>query len=214
MVSVCPRCHKVIDEGAVCCAELRCTWKCGACAELITGFVVPFNRCFLCGGELDLLKKPDTDKADAVQVIEEAMQFEINTLQYYRMARIKARDAHQRAVFDRFAGMERGHIVLLEKKYHIHLDPRVLDMPFDAEQSLVSWLFKGINFDAPEGNVRPLYLGAIEMEQRTRDHFRQRGASLPAGTEKNICLELAAEEEEHVGILEAELAHLDAADDS
>ena len=214
MVSVCPRCHIVIDKGAVCCSELRYTWNCGACGKLITGFVVPFSRCFLCGGELELLKKPDTDKFPAVQVIEEAMQFEINTLQYYRMARIKARDSHQRAVFERFARMERGHIVLLEEKYHIHLDPRVLDMPFDAEQSLVSWLFKGINFDAPEGSLRPLYLGAIEMERRSRDHFRQLGKSLPAGTEKKICLELAAEEEEHVGILEAELAQMDASDNS
>ncbi len=214
MVSVCPRCHKVIDEGAVCCAELRYTWKCIACGEFITGFVVPFSRCFLCGGELELLKKPDTDKFAAVQVIEEAMQFEINTLQYYRMGRIKARDDHQRTVFDRFARMERRHIVLLEEKYHIHLDPRVLDMPFDAEQSLVSWLFKGIDFDAPEGSVRPLYLGAIEMERRTRDHFRHLGESLPEGTEKKICLELAAEEAEHVKMLEAELARLDAAQNS
>jgi len=208
VVSVCPRCHQVIEKGALCCSELRYTWKCLACAELITGFVVPFGRCFLCGGELQLIKKPDSPDFAAVQIVEEAMQFEINTLQYYRMARITARDAYQREVFDRFARMERGHIVLLEHKYHIHLDPRVLDMPFAAEESLVSWLFRGINFDAPEGSVRPLYMGALEMERRTRDHFHQLAASLPQGTEKEICLELAAEEKEHVAMLEAELAQL------
>lgn len=214
MVSVCPRCHQVIDEGAVCCAELRSTWKCGGCSELITGFVVPFGRCFLCGGELALLKKPDTDRFAAVRIIEEAMQFEINTLQYYRMARIKTKDAHQREVFDHFALMERGHIVLLEQKYHIHLDPRVLDLPFDAEQSLVASLFEGIDFDAPAGSIRPLYLGAIEMERRNRDHFRQLATSLPEGTEKEICQELAVEEEGHVTILEEELAQVDAPDNS
>jgi len=211
MVSVCLRCHQVIEEGTVCCSELRYTWKCLACKELITGFVVPFGRCFLCGGELQTLKGLETESAEVVRVIEDAMQFEVNSLQYYRMARIKARDPHQRAVFDRFANMERGHLLLLEHKYHIHLDPRVMDMPFDAERSLTSWLFQGIDFQAPEGCLRPLYEGAIEMEQRTRDYFHKRAETLPAGPEKDLCLELAQEEEGHVAMLKAEVADLDAA---
>ncbi len=48
------------------------------------------------------------------------------------------------------------------------------------------------------------------MERRTRDHFRQRAASLPAGTERDLCQELAEEEDGHVSILEAELAEVDA----
>ena len=211
MVSVCLRCHQVIEEGNICCSELRSTWKCLACEELITGFVVPFGRCFLCGGELELLKAMETDQAEVVRVIEDAMQFEVNSLQYYRMARIKAKDPHQRAVFDRFANMERGHLLLLESKYHIHLDPRVMDMPFNAEKELTSWLFEGINFDAPEGSLRPLYEGALKMEERTRDYFHKRAATLPEGREKELCLELAVEEEGHVAMLQAEVAQLDAA---
>jgi bacterioferritin (cytochrome b1) len=43
------------------------------------------------------------------------------------------------------------------------------------------------------------------MERRTRDHFRKLAAALPDGLEKDLCGELAAEEEEHVAMLETEL---------
>ena len=46
------------------------------------------------------------------------------------------------------------------------------------------------------------------MERRTRDHFQRLSAELPPGLEKELCLELAAEEEEHVAMLETELEQL------
>ena len=46
------------------------------------------------------------------------------------------------------------------------------------------------------------------MERRTRDHFKALAAKLPAGLEKELCAELAAEEEEHVALLEGELEQL------
>ena len=46
------------------------------------------------------------------------------------------------------------------------------------------------------------------MERRTRDHFRNLARELPAGLEKDLCEELAAEEDEHVALLEGELEEI------
>jgi rubrerythrin len=53
--------------------------------------------------------------------------------------------------------------------------------------------------------VVELYQAALEMERRTRDHFRKLARELPAGLERDLCGELAAEEDEHVAMLETEL---------
>ena len=47
-----------------------------------------------------------------------------------------------------------------------------------------------------------LYEAALEMEKRTRDHFKRLARELPAGLEEGLYEELAAEEEEHVAMLE------------
>ena len=49
MASSCPKCHQIIEDDSVCCAEVKYTWKCRACGKLSNGFVVPYGRCFLCG---------------------------------------------------------------------------------------------------------------------------------------------------------------------
>jgi len=47
------------------------------------------------------------------------------------------------------------------------------------------------------------------MECRTRDHFRELATELPDGLEKDLCLELASEEEEHIAMLETELEQVE-----
>jgi rubrerythrin len=198
-----------VEDDTICCAELRHSWKCKKCGKLTTGFVVPYGRCFLCGGEIETVQPYEADNKELAKAVETAMQYEVNMLQFYRLGRTRAKDERQRELFDDMARMERGHIDELEQKYHAHLDPRVLDMPFEAEKTLASWLFEGIDLDIPEGAIRPLYERALEMERRTRDHFRAQAEAAPAGTEKEIYRELAAEEEEHIAILETEMAQLD-----
>jgi rubrerythrin len=56
--------------------------------------------------------------------------------------------------------------------------------------------------------VVELYQAALEMERRTRDHFKKLARELPAGLESELCEELAAEEEEHVAMLETELEQI------
>src|ERR1035438_10611550 len=77
----------------------------------------------------------------------------------------------------------------------------------DLDKLLANWLFHGLVLDQETG-VKDLYEVALEMERRTRDHFRKLAGDLPAGLEKDLCGELAAEEEEHVALLEGELEGL------
>jgi rubrerythrin len=72
---------------------------------------------------------------------------------------------------------------------------------------LSGWLFRGIQVGETSG-VTDLYKAALEMEKRTRDHFQKLASDLPPGLEKDLCGELAAEEEEHVALLEGELEQL------
>jgi rubrerythrin len=82
-----------------------------------------------------------------------------------------------------------------------------VELSADQDKLLANWLFHGLVLDQETG-VKDLYEVALEMERRTRDHFRKLAGDLPAGLEKDLCGELAAEEEEHVALLEGELEGL------
>jgi rubrerythrin len=210
MASMCPKCREEIEEDAICCAELRYAWKCKKCGKRSTGFVVPYGRCHMCGGENEVVEPYRVADMMLVRAVEEAVQFEVDMYQFYRLGRERAVDETQKAVFEQLYLKEQDHLAELEAKYHVHLDPEVLDLPPDAEQVLARWIFKGIDLGEPSGQVAPLYQKALMMERRTRDHFARRAKELPPGAEREICRELAAEEEEHVVMLETELAQFTA----
>ncbi len=132
------------------------------------------------------------------------MQFELNSFHFYKLARDQARTPEQRAVLERLYEAELDHLHELEEKYHAHLDREVVELSANEQTLLSNWLFRGIQVTAESG-VADLYQAALEMERRTRDHFQKLAQSLPAGLEKDLCGELAAEEEEHVALLEGEL---------
>jgi glutamate synthase (NADPH/NADH) small chain len=99
---------------------------------------------------------------------------------------------------------EEDHLAELENKYHVHLDPQTRHLPDRAEKLVSNWIFQGIDFQNEKGHIVEVYDKAIKMERRTRDHFKAQADALPAGPHKEIYRELAAEEEEHVSILETE----------
>lgn len=205
MPSTCPKCRQVVEEDEICCAQVRYTWRCKSCFKLTSGFAIPYGRCFLCGGELEVI--PGRDLGDSMQfrAIRDAVQFELNSFQFYKLARDQARTPEQRAVLERLYEAELDHLHELEEKYHAHLDREVVDLSADKERLLSNWLFQGIRVDT---GVADLYRSALEMERRTRDHFKRMARELPDGLEKELCNELAAEEEEHVALLEGELEQI------
>src|SRR5215475_3621240 len=205
MPSTCPKCRSVVEDDEICCAQVRYTWRCKSCFKLTSGFAVPYGKCFLCGGELEVI--PGRDLGDSMQfrAIRDAVQFELNSFHFYKLARDQAKTPDQRAVLERLYEAELDHLHELEEKYHAHLDREVVELSEDKERLLSNWLFQGIKVDT---GVADLYRSALEMERRTRDHFQKLARELPAGLEKELCNELAAEEEEHVALLEGELEQI------
>jgi glutamate synthase (NADPH) small chain len=209
MASICPKCHQELEEDAVCCATLEHTWKCAQCGKVTESIVVPYGRCHMCGGTVAIVDPYPVLEGEAARVVEEALRYELEMYQFYRLARGQATDAAQKALFEQMYLKEQDHIAELESRYHIHLPEEALEQPPSAQRFLAAWIFEGIDLKETAASVKPLYDRALMMERRTRDHFAARARELPAGPEREICRELAAEEEEHVSILEGELAQLE-----
>ncbi len=204
MPSTCPKCRQVVAEDIVCCADLRYTWKCTSCHKLSTGFALPFGRCFLCGGTLQVVEGREIEDPMKVRPIRDAVQFELNTYHFYRLAMARATDPTLKAIFEQLFLHEKDHLHTLQEKYHTHMDDTVLNLRPDADALLSDELFAGIDLADPRLGPLGLYDKAIEIERRNRDYFKSMAAALPAGPEKDICLELGAEEDEHMAILETE----------
>jgi len=207
MPSTCPKCHTVVEDDEICCAQVRYTWRCKSCFKLTSGFAVPYGKCFLCGGDLEIIRDRDLGNSMSFNAIREAIQFELNAFHFYKLARDKAKDPSQRAVLERMFEAELDHLYELEAKYHVHLEREAVELSEDEEKLLGNWLFEGIRFDDHTG-IADLYKAAIEMEIRTRDHFRKFARELPPGIERDLCAELAAEEDEHVALLLGELEQI------
>jgi rubrerythrin len=207
MPSTCPKCRSVVEDDEICCALVRYTWRCKSCYKLTTGFAVPYGKCFLCGGTLEVIQNRELGDTMRFQAIRDAVQFELNSFHFYKLARDRARTPDQRAVLERLFEAELDHLHELEAKYHAHLDRDVVELSADESKMLECWLFRGLRV-YEDTAVRGLYEIALEMERRTRDHFRGLARSLPAGLEKELCEELAAEEEEHVELLMGEMEQL------
>jgi glutamate synthase (NADPH/NADH) small chain len=204
MASTCPKCHQSLEDDTVCCADVKYTWKCRACGKLSTGFAVPYGRCYLCGGQNEVVKGYTGDDPRQVAVVQEAVQYKLDMYHFYRMAAQKTSDAELKDVLADMASTESEHLTDLEAKYHVHLDPEMRTPPAGAEHHMASWIFEGIDFADASGHMARVYDKAIAMETRTRDHFRARAEQLPAGPEHEAYRELAAEEEDHIALLETE----------
>ena len=207
MPSTCPKCRRTLEEDEICCAQIRYSWRCRSCFKLTSGLAIPYGKCFLCGGDLEVIPGRDLGDSMRFQAIRDAVQFELNSFHFYKLARDKAKNPDQKAVLERLYEAELDHLHELEEKYHAHLDREVVELSSDEQTLLSNWLFRGIHVTLDSG-IADLYQVALEMERRTRDHFRKLASELPSGLERDLCAELAAEEEEHVALLEGELEQL------
>jgi rubrerythrin len=210
MGTTCRSCGQVLVAGITCCAELAETWKCRRCQRLSRGFVAPFARCSLCGGVLDSVEPHRLEDPLAVHPIREAVQLELDSYHFYRLAWRRVGDPVLRSFLEEFAQLEMDHLHELVAKYHIHLDPKVLAVSPAADRAFARSLFAGIDLEDPASGPAGLFDRAIEMEHRTLHHFRSLAEIVPEGPEKDVCLELAAEELEHIRLLTAEREHIGA----
>jgi glutamate synthase (NADPH) small chain len=204
MASKCPKCHQVIENDSVCCADVQYTWKCKSCGKLSAGFVVPFGRCYLCGGENEVIKGYSGAQSELVAIVQEAVQNEVDIYHFYRFAMERTSDKVLKAVLEELCHKEEDHLAGLENNYHIHLDPDLLKLPEPRQQVFAEFIFKGIDFKNPEGHIAQVYDKAIVMERLARDRYLTHAAALPAGSQKEVYRELAAEEMDHISTLETE----------
>src|ERR1051325_1229573 len=186
MPSSCPKCRRILEEDEICCAQVRYTWRCQSCFKLTSGFAVPYGKCFLCGGDLEVIPNRDLGDSMRFRAIRDAVQFELNSFHFYKLARDKAQSPEQRAVLERLFEAELDHLHELEEKYHAHLEREVVELYADEENLLSNWLFQGIWVTA-DSVVADLYQAALEVERRTGDHFKKLARPLPAGLEKDLC---------------------------
>lgn len=182
-------------------------WRCRKCFKLAMGFAIPYGRCRLCDGELQMFTDGYAREAASLWAVREAVQAELDAFLFYKLARDQARHWEQRAVLERLCEAEMSVLNDLEKQYHPHLATRVLELPLDEQNRLSQRLFRGICL-SDHSAVRDLYQAALAMERRTRDHFRGLAAELPDGAERQVCADLAQKDEGHVALLEAELGLL------
>src|ERR1035438_6672386 len=136
--------------------QVRYTWRCKSCFKLTTGLAIPYGKCFLCGGDLEVIPGRELGDSMRFQAIRDAVQFELNSFHFYRLAREKAKNPEQRAVLERLYEAELDHLHELEDKYHAHLDRSVVELSSDEETLLSGWLFRGIQVTADSG-IADLY---------------------------------------------------------
>lgn len=210
MPSACPKCHQVLDEDYVCCADVTYTWKCTQCRKMSMGFVIPFGRCENCGGTLEIVEEYAFEDPTRLRPIRQALQAELNAYNFYAMAAAEATDPEVRALFASLSEMEREHLENLAQKYHAHIEvksgftptPKIRQIIFDKLDEAPS-----SEAGSPaQDRLLALYERAIEMERRARGFFLKQVEALEEGVEREIYRELAAEEDEHIALLESGLA--------
>jgi homotetrameric NADPH-dependent glutamate synthase len=198
----CPKCHRPIegDEEYICCATASLTWRCGGCGKVSEGFAFPYGLCPACGSEkLQPLGDRQVEDAAALQAIRVAFEIELGGMAFYTHAARESSDPALRALFGKFAQMEKEHMATLSRRYHAEVP--LPSNEFKIERAAI---YAGIT-SRPEDPVN-LFRIAIAFEQRAVQFFTQRGAGAAEGSvERELYRELAAEEKEHVDLLTTEL---------
>ena len=199
---LCPRCRRPLADDAeaptLCCAGASMRWQCRRCGETVPGFALPYGRCPRCAGELVL--QDGGDEAAALAAVRSAFEIELGGRAFYQRAAVDCTDPALRVLFARLAVMEGEHMETLARRYHV-----------DAPDPSPEWrletaaVFAGIG-STPHDPGQLLEL-ALALEQRAFAFFDRRAIALDEGSpELRLYRELAAEEAEHVALVEAELA--------
>lgn len=203
---ICPKCHRTLDDGDeqyVCCANENLQWRCTQCAKVSEGFAFPYGLCPHCAGKLEVLDARQIDDSAALAGIRTAFEIELGGQAFYQRAAAESDDAALRALFGRFAEMEREHMETLSRRYHTQMPPP--SPAFAVDRAAV---YAGI-----EGRLQDpanLFRIAIALERRAATFFVARADLAEAGSlEQQLYRELAAEESEHAAVLATEYARLD-----
>ncbi len=197
----CPKCHRPIEgeEEYVCCADAALQWRCGDCGKVSEGFAFPYGMCPSCGGKLEVLdagrRLEDETSKRAIRV---AFEIELGGMAFYDRAARETEEPALKALFERFAGMEKEHMATLSRRYHAEVPAGSGELKLERAA-----VYAGVPH-RPEDPAN-LFRIAIAFEQRAVKFFEERMAGTPDGSvERQLYKELAAEEREHVDLLATE----------
>lgn len=207
MASTCPRCHKVLEEDEVCCAQIRFTWRCKKCFKLATGFAIPYGKCFMCGGDLEVMSHRDVDEGAQRHVVRDAVELQLTLFNFYKLARERAALPEQRDVLDWLCETALDHLQELEDRYHAHLDRDMVDLASKEERLIAHWALRNIRVGG-DAALADLLGEALEIDRRARDHFRELESDFPAGIENDLCREFEAEASEDIAMIQTEIEQL------
>lgn len=199
-MSICPRCKRPLDdeEPYICCAGQQLRWRCTSCQKVSEGFAFPYGMCPHCKGRLERLDRGAVEGDAALAAVRKAFEIELGGHAFYARAAKDSPDPALRELFGRFAEMEKEHMQTLSSRYHAELPAPSEDFQLDRAA-----IFAGV--DRKPEDPANLFRIAIAFEERAVEFFTNEGLAAPAGSiERQLYLELAAEEREHVALLTTE----------
>ena len=169
----------------------------GVCEDCRTGK----TTTQIAGGTSDLLFARDA--------LRMAIATERNGLEFYTRAARVTTDLRGRTVFQKLAAEERSHLGVLEKRYRelLSKDPHLESQPtFLFFKGPASALFASGAEKLTQGvdDLQALTIG-IECERGSHEFFKHYGERFEDSEGKQIFLEFADEEREHLELLTREL---------
>jgi rubrerythrin len=207
--AACSRCRRPFEPGEeehICCGGERITWTCTECQKVSEGFAFPYGLCPACGGTLELGHETAIDSEAAVEAIRHAFEIELGGITFYSHGakELEAKDPDLAKLFRDLAEMERGHMDVLARRYHIEAPEESRSMHLTPSQIAV---FAGA--DVKDFTGASLLRLAVHLEKRARAFFLDAGRKFPTGShEWRLYRELEAEEREHVDMLSTVLARI------
>ncbi len=209
VAAACSKCRRPFepgDEEHICCAGERITWTCGSCQKVSEGFAFPYGLCPACGGKLELGHDVSLESEAAVEAIRHAFEIELGGIAFYTRGakEIDGKDPDLAHLFSELAEMERGHMDILARRYHVEAPAEALAQTLTPAQVAV---FSGA--DVKDFSGASLLRLAVHLEKRARAFFLDAGRKFPTGShEWKLYRELEAEEREHVDMLSTVLARI------
>ncbi len=199
-IGLCPKCHRPLEgeESYICCADATLQWRCESCAKVSEGFAFPYGMCPHCGGTLAMLERSGVSDEASVNAVRIAFQIELGGKAFYERAAAQVEEPFLAALFTKFSAMEHEHMETLSRRYHV-------EAPAPSEAFRVDLAAVRAGVEGRIDDPDTLFRTAIAFEKRAVAFFTERAKSVLKGSaEQELYRELAAEEEEHVALLETE----------
>lgn len=207
VVAACPKCRRPLEPGEeehICCAGEKIVWTCGSCQKVSEGFAFPYGLCPTCGGTLTPGHDTAVESDAAVEAIREAFEIELGGLAFYLRGaeEVEAKDPDLAQLFRELSEMEKGHMTILARRYHIAAPEEAAATSLSPAQVAI---YAGAVMTELSGAA--LLRLAVHLEKRARAFFLEAGRKFPTGSsEWKLYRELEAEEREHVDVLTTALA--------